>query len=228
MIKEQTQDRDPRTLLSRLAAQAGLVVPRETEEAFTAYLQELQRWNRRINLTALRLEREIVIKHFLDSLMALKVVPDWSGRRIVDLGAGAGFPGLPLRLAVPGVRLALVEASFKKAAFLSAVARKLGATDVRIVRERIERFATHAANRREFDVVLIRALGKRERLLPLAAPLVAPGGRILLWRGKDGGEQAYWEGEADRWGFALETRLPYWLPGGEGIRHLIVLKRREP
>lgn len=215
----------PRTLLSHLAAQAGLVLPRETEAAFTAYLQELQRWNRRVNLTALRAEREILVKHFLDSLMALKAIPGWSGRRVVDLGTGAGFPGLPLRLAVPEIRLVLVEASFKKAAFLSAVVRMLGVPDVRIAQERIEQFAEHAANRQGFDAVLIRALGKRERLLPLAAPLVASGGRVLLWRGKDQGERTYWESEAGRRGFSVERRFPYRLPDGEEVRQIVVLKR---
>ncbi|HXP48216.1 MAG TPA: 16S rRNA (guanine(527)-N(7))-methyltransferase RsmG [Terriglobales bacterium] len=156
-------------------------------EQVSAYLDLLLRWNARINLTAVRDPESIVTRHFGESFFAARQVLKkqeaagsgqeagvGSQERAIDLGSGAGFPGLPLKIFAPGLALTLIESSQKKAVFLKEAVRTLALTGVDVFAGRAEDFAAAA------DLVTLRAVERYERALGAAARLVAPGGRLAL------------------------------------------------
>jgi len=152
----------------------GLSAPQLAQ--LSAYLDLLLRWNARINLTAVRDAENIVTRHFGESLFAARRLfpaPDASGD-VIDLGSGAGFPGLPLKIHAPALRLALIESRNKKAAFLNEVVRALDLRDVQVFCGRAEDFPGRAG------LVSLRAVERFTAALPVAARLVAPGGRLAL------------------------------------------------
>jgi 16S rRNA (guanine527-N7)-methyltransferase len=158
-------------------------------EHISTYIDILIRWNSRINLTAIRTPEEIVTRHFGESLFAARhlfpqpssvssvssVVKDFDPPcSVADVGTGAGFPGLPLKIWKPDLSLTLIESNHKKATFLREVTRALTLTDVNIQITRAESIKT------KFDVVTLRAVEHFEKILPIAAALVAPAGRLAL------------------------------------------------
>jgi 16S rRNA (guanine527-N7)-methyltransferase len=155
----------------------------------STYIDILIRWNSRLNLTAIRTPEEIVTRHFGESLFAARhlfpkpssvppaspVVKGLSSHcTAADVGTGAGFPGLPLKIWQPGLSLTLIESNHKKATFLREISRALTLTDVNIQNARAESIQT------KFDVVTLRAVEHFEKILPTAAALVAPFGRLAL------------------------------------------------
>jgi len=150
--------------------------------SISTYIDILLRWNARINLTAIRDPEEIVTRHFGESLFAARYLFPASssvssvvkGLAVADVGSGAGFPGLPLKLWDPHLALTLIESNHKKSAFLREVARALTLTGINIQTDRAETLAT------TFDVVTLRAVERFEAILPAAAALVAPTGRLAL------------------------------------------------
>jgi len=157
-------------------------------QAISTYIDLLERWNSRINLTAIRNPDEIVTRHFGESLFAARHLfpatttsandqrPTTNDRiTVADLGSGAGFPGLPIKLWAPEISLTLIESNHKKATFLREVTRALTLTDVNIQTARAETLTGIA-----FDVVTLRAVERFESILPVAAGLVAPSGRLAL------------------------------------------------
>lgn len=158
----------------------GLELPPQALDQFRTYLEELQRWNARVNLTGLKTSQDIVSKHFLDSLAVLPYLGDASS--LADLGAGPGFPGLALKLARPSLTLTLVEARAKKAAFLQYLVSRLHLQGVEVAQVHL----TPALARQwgpRFAAVASRAAFPLNRFLELAAPLLLPGGRVLALKG---------------------------------------------
>jgi 16S rRNA (guanine527-N7)-methyltransferase len=141
------------------------------------YIDILLRWNARINLTAIRDPEEIVTRHFGESLFAARqLFPSAArmGTAVADLGSGAGFPGLPIKLWAPGITLTLIESNHKKAIFLREVARSLTLTDVNVQNARAEDLT------QTFDVVTLRAVERFADILPVAVRLLAPAARLAL------------------------------------------------
>ncbi len=138
--------------------------------ALSTYLDLLLRWNQRLNLTAIRDPDEIVTRHFGESLFtAAQLLPDPKvSLHAVDLGSGAGFPGLPLKIYAPNLRLTLIESQHKKATFLREVIRALHLRDAEVFAARAETFSGHA------DLVTLRAVERFEAALPVAARLLSP------------------------------------------------------
>ncbi len=173
-------DYKPLDLLQEGAAVLGLHLPPPVLEQFCVYLEELQRWNARINLTALKTDRDIIIKHFLDSLAVLPYLGDAAS--LADLGSGPGFPGLALKLARPLLCLTLVEARAKKAAFLQYLTARLQLQGVEVAQVHLTPMLARQWGPR-FDAVTSRAAFPLARFLKLAAPLLLPGGRIMALKG---------------------------------------------
>ncbi len=158
-------------------------LPGELQEQLRLYLDLLLRWNARMNLTAVRDPEQIVTRHFGESLFGARVLlGDIDGAQtpipVADIGSGAGFPGIPLKLWRPQIDLTLIESQNKKATFLREVIRTLTLESAEVFCGRVEQWGQTA------DLVTLRAVEKFERVLPVAAGLVAPGGRLGLFLGE--------------------------------------------
>ena len=171
---------DPLALLTEGIAALDLELAPATLEHLRIYLKELKLWNAKTNLTALKTDRDIVIKHFLDSLAVLPFLD--GAASVMDLGSGGGFPGLVLKIARPEITLTLVEARERKAAFLEYLTARFALTGVEVVQTHL---TPSLAQKREpkVAVVVSRAAFILPRLLELAAPLLAPGGVVLALKG---------------------------------------------
>lgn len=157
-------------------------------ELFALYHRELLLWNRRINLVSERTSQEIVIRHFIDSLTPVPWI-ERPGGLLIDLGSGGGFPGLPLRIALPALQATLVESSRKKTSFLAHIVRTLGLDNVRIIQERVETLSGEPACAGAFDTLLSRAAFKLPELLRLASFFLKPEGLLIALKGPDPREE---------------------------------------
>jgi 16S rRNA (guanine527-N7)-methyltransferase len=153
----------------------------EAAAALARFLELLERWNRVHNLTGIRNRDELVDRHLAESLA---LAPFVVGPRACDIGSGAGLPGIPLAVVLPGISFALIESRRKRASFLRQARAALGLDNVEVLNARAEDVATGP-----FDTVLARAVAPPAELLGLAGPLVAPGGRLVLLSGEDKGRE---------------------------------------
>jgi 16S rRNA (guanine527-N7)-methyltransferase len=169
-------------LLADTAARWGLPLDQAQLDQFATYTAELRRWNERVNLMAVADEPRIATRHFLDSL---RCALSWGTavRSLIDVGAGAGLPGLPLKILRPDLRLTLVESIGKKAAFLHHVVAVLELTDVTIVAGRAEAVGQDVAHREQYDVAVARAVAALRVLAEYCLPLCCAGGRFLAPKG---------------------------------------------
>lgn len=153
-------------------------------EAFKIHFRELADWNTRMNLVSIRSAGEVLWRHYADSLAVAGVIAknDDGGRRVADLGTGAGFPGLPVAIARPDLSLTLVESITKKCTFIEHMVATLGLKNVRVVNQRAEELGQDRAFRAQFDTVLSRAVSKFSPNLEIALPLVKNGGRFLVYK----------------------------------------------
>lgn len=173
-----------RTLLVEGAERLGVSLDETAIERFSRYLDLLQLWGSKINLTSRREDEEIVVYHFLDSLAAVPLLVSTPPIRLVDLGAGAGLPSLPLKFALPDLTVLLAESVRKKVAFCQEVIRATGITGVSAVWGRGEELGKRPEHRRTYHCAVSRALGQSADVAKLALPFLVPGGRILLYKGE--------------------------------------------
>jgi len=168
-------------ILSGGANELGIDLDDESLALFGTYLTELKAWNRKINLTAIESDREIVTKHFLDSLAPCRYLGGVS--KLLDLGAGGGFPGLPIKIAEPSVEVVLMDAVEKKVHFMRHIIRKLGLKGASAVAGRAEDPALRARLAGSFDAVISRAFTEIGGFLALAEPYLAPDGVVVAIKG---------------------------------------------
>jgi len=164
------------------AQKMGLHLSPEQLEQFETYYHELVDWNRRVNLTSITGYEEVQVKHFLDSLtVTLVLKPTVVGKSfsVVDVGTGAGLPGIPLKILLPDVKLVLLEATAKKADFLRHFMSELRLDDVEVVVGRAEELAHDARYREKFELVLSRAVAPLPTLVELTLPFCAVGGSFV-------------------------------------------------
>jgi 16S rRNA (guanine527-N7)-methyltransferase len=161
----------------------GIEPDRAQVGAFMLYLAELKKWGRAYSLTSLKADRDIVIKHFLDSALFLKALSA-DVRSVADVGSGAGFPGLPVKVLRPALEVHLIEPSQKKAAFLRNVIRRLGLKGITVVERRVE-----AVEGLVVDAALTRALFKAGDFAERAGHIVKEGGVFILSKGPRAGEE---------------------------------------
>lgn len=194
-------------------------------EQFFLYRQELLEWNERFNLTAITDPADVLIKHFLDSVALLSVF-DKEDARVLDIGAGPGFPGLPLKIVRPRWRVVLLEATGKKVTFLRYMLEVLRLGDVEAVHGRAEELAHRREYRGAFDMVTARAVATLPTLLEYAAPFCRVGGQMIFPKKGDlAGELAQGNAAARQLGAVLQGDSAVTLPGLDDGRRLLVYEQ---
>ncbi len=166
------------------AEQLGATLTPQQVDQFAHYQALLLEWNARMNLTAVRKPAEIRIRHFLDSLSCARVMGNLNGRSLIDIGTGAGFPGLPLKILFPQLKLTLVESVAKKGQFLQAVIDALSLDDVNVLLERAELLGQQPQHRQQYDWATARAVAELRVLVEYLLPLCRVGGKVLAQKGE--------------------------------------------
>lgn len=172
--------------LARGSAELGIELDEAQLEQFRRFHAELVDWNTRANLTTVTGWEQVQVRHFLDSLAVLPALPAGlldRGGRILDVGSGAGLPGIPLRIALQGLKLTLMDATAKKASFLTHVTGALGLTDVQVLSGRAEDLGHDPELREGFDAVVARAVVKLPVLAELCLPFCRRGGLVVAHKG---------------------------------------------
>ena len=194
----------------------GQSLPDGAGPRIATLLAELERWNRKVNLTAIRDPKAMVSGHILDSLV---VRPFLEGSRVLDVGTGAGFPGLPLAIAEPGVDFALLDSNGKKIGFVRHAIGMLGLSNATAIKARAEDYAPVE----RFDTVIARALASVPRLLELAGHLIREEGVLLALKGKHPAEELEPVKEIPGWKYVVTDVT---VPGLEShARHVVCLRR---
>ena len=215
--------------LKEQVAEFGLSLDEEQVAHFATYQTMLQEWNQRFNLTAIDDAAGIQVRHFLDSLTCATVTGDLNGRRLIDVGTGGGFPGLPLKILYPQLRLTLVESVSKKTRFLEALVAELGLEDVTILDERAETVAQQEAHRAQYDWAVARAVAELRVLVEYLLPLCRPGGRALAQKGESARAEAEDAAEAvERLGGGRPAFHTVRLPGRDVTHYLVVVEKVAP
>jgi 16S rRNA (guanine527-N7)-methyltransferase len=196
-----------------------------------AFLQRLESANEQVNLVSYESSEELVLSHVVDSLAVLDAVPQTFHRmaRCVDVGTGAGFPGIPLSLARPGWSVCLVESIQKKAAFVQSAVEALALANCTVKSDRAEDLAREPDHRETYDLAFCRAVGRFATGLELVLPLLRVGGCWLAHRGEDGLTEAEAaEPVAKRLGGTVTGHHAYQLPHRDKTRYIVRVEKREP
>lgn len=217
-------NRETSELLGRCAAELGIELDPNELGRFGSFAAELKKWNRKINLTAIRDDRDIVIKHFADSLTLLRAV-DKTGS-LLDIGSGGGFPAIPVKIMLPKLSVVSVDAVEKKIMFQRQVARLLHLHEFTALHVRGEELVKSYAD--HFDWVVSRAFSDLPYFASLALPLLKDSGRIIAMKGKEGREEAEAcvKQLADLGATVIEC-ISLKLPVSGDVRCLVVMKKRD-
>lgn len=191
--------------------QAGIDLPEPVQHKLLDYLALLQKWNKVHNLTAVRDPEEMVTLHLLDSL---SVLPHIKAKRLLDVGSGAGLPGIPLALCLPGLQVTVMDSSHKKASFMRQAKAELGIANLEVVCGRVENFRPEQL----YDVVISRAFSDLAEFVVLTRHLCAPGAEWLAMKG------VYPYDELAQLEIQPAQVIPLKVPGLQAQRHLVFLK----
>jgi 16S rRNA (guanine527-N7)-methyltransferase len=179
VMKERETD-----ILASAAATLGVMLTETARKLFGIYYEELTMWNERINLVSIKSPQDIWIKHFIDSLTVIPYLTE-PECKLLDIGSGAGFPGIPLKIAVPSLTVYLLEASRKRVSFLKHICRLLKLEGIHVIHKRVEEAALEDAYIGTFDMVISRASFKLPELLHISAPFLKREGTLFAMKGKD-------------------------------------------
>jgi 16S rRNA (guanine527-N7)-methyltransferase len=206
----------PVELFKKGLSELGITFTEERGNAFMTYLSELKKWNKAYNLTGLKTDEDIIIKHFLDSLLYLKALPD-GPLKVADIGSGAGFPGIPVKIMRPEIEMYLIEPTGKKTAFLRHITRHLHLNDIHVIEKRIEDTKVSDEIPSPVDAAVTRALFDVREFINKASHLVRQDGILVLSKGPKAEEEVRELREVK-----YEV-LPFTLPLSDMQRHIIVI-----
>ena len=208
-------------LLTHGAMELGIELSEKQVELFIEYLANLQDWNKKINLTSIKEDEGIIVNHFLDSISVAPIIED--NRSLLDIGSGGGFPGIPIKIVRPELRVTLMDSVNKKVSFLKDTVRKLGLKDINAIWGRAED-SENDIPRKHFDYVVNRAVGTITDTLKLSLPYVSADGVIILMRGKKGALEWAQESIELKENYKLVDYKEFTLPGNDSERIIIILK----
>jgi len=204
----------------------GLRLNREQLNALEQYERELLDWNSRFNLTAIRDSQGIQVKHFLDSLTCFLAFKDSMGGKVIDIGTGAGFPGIPIKIVFPQLEVTLVESIGKKSDFCRHMIKLLDLDGIHVIQERAEILGQSPAYREKYDWAVARAVAILPTLSEYLLPFVQVGGRVLAMKGESGPAEAQSAEKAIHLlGGHLKQIIPITLPGVVEERYLVVIDK---
>jgi 16S rRNA (guanine527-N7)-methyltransferase len=207
-----------KTLLKDEAKKEKIFLKKEQVELFEKYLFLIEEWNKKINITSIKNQEEVAIKHFIDSLLVLKHVP-LSGR-VADIGTGGGFPGIPLKIAEPSLEIFLIEPIRKRANFLRNVISNLNLKKITVFNGRAENFN----EKEKFGFTISRALSNIKIFCELSLPLLKPGGYLVAMKGKETEKEIAALKSLEK-KIKVIKNIRFELPQKSGARSIIVLKK---
>jgi len=213
-----------RRFVAHGAEELGIALPDGALTRFATYYELLEKTNRSVNLTSIRGAEDVARLHFLDSIALLKAT-SFAESRVIDIGSGAGFPGIPLKIADPTIELTLLEATHKRVAFLSELCATLEIKAV-CLHERAEELANKNDMRERYDIAVSRAVARLNALSELCLPFVRVGGVFIAMKGVDSADELKEAHNAiGTLGAVLQGCHDYTIPGTD-VRHLAVLIRK--
>ena len=203
--------------------------PPTFQEQFIQYRDELLEWNSQFNLTAIRSPEEIETKHFMDSLSLLPILQKYQVKSLIDIGTGAGFPGIPLKIVDPALKLVLVESVEKKAKFCRHIIQTLNLNDSDVIVERAEAAGQKKNYREQFDCAVARAVAALPALLEYLLPLVHVGGLVIAQKSAAVDEEIKQAKNACAilGGGKIQVK-PVTIPGLEAERNLVIIEKVKP
>ncbi|MCD5401519.1 16S rRNA (guanine(527)-N(7))-methyltransferase RsmG [candidate division NPL-UPA2 bacterium] len=193
---DRPMDNELRNLLREGAAEVGAPLEEEQAGKLLLHLKMIREWNKKINLTSTSDCRQLLLKHFIDSLTCIPLLPARPQIRLIDVGTGAGFPGVVLKVYRPDIELALLDSSGKRCAFLSHLLKKLGLNKTRVFGGRAEDYGREPEHRESYDVAVSRAVAHLRILVEYGLPFLRLGGLFICQKGPKGREEIKEAGEA--------------------------------
>lgn len=207
----------------------GIELTEQQLHQFETYYQLLVEWNQKINLTAIVERNEVYVKHFYDSISLSFFIPFSNVLRLADIGSGAGFPSLPLKIVFPHLQVTIVDSLKKRIHFLQHVVERLELENIDCVHGRAEDIGREPAHRDQYDLVTARAVAKLNVLHELCLPFAKVGGRFVAMKGSDIDEEMK---NSERSMKLLHGKLQhvhrFELPDSEGTRHIVVYEKIKP
>lgn len=216
----------PRTTLASGAQEMGISLDEHQLDQFDALTELLLEWNSKFNLTRITDRVEIAVKHYLDSISLLAYLKMKKDASVIDVGTGAGLPGVPLKILNPDIKLTLLDSVQKKLSFAEAAAQELGLSDVSLIHARAEDAGREKANRERFDTVVSRAVSRLTVLSELCLPFCKVGGEFAAYKGPDVDDEASEAGRAIKLlGGKLEGIHRFTLPSSDLQRTILLIRK---
>ncbi|UII55959.1 16S rRNA (guanine(527)-N(7))-methyltransferase RsmG [Cytobacillus spongiae] len=213
---------------TKMLAEKGISLSPEQLDQYELYFQTLVEWNEKMNLTAITDREGVYLKHFYDSISAAFYYDFSKPYRICDVGAGAGFPSIPLKIAFPNLHITIVDSLNKRIHFLEHLAKELKLDHVRFIHDRAETFGQNKDHREAYEVVMARAVARLSVLSELCLPLVEVGGTFIAMKGASANDEL----EAGKkavsvLGGKVEQSHSFLLPFEESERNLLIIKKEK-
>lgn len=196
----------------------------EVLNKFWVYMTNLLEWNEKINLTAITDEDDIILKHFIDSLTILEYIPEKSN--VIDVGTGAGFPGIPLKIVREDINMTLMDSLNKRITFLNEIINKLGLKKINAIHSRAEELAKMPEHREKYDIAVSRAVANLSTLSEYMIPFVKVGGKCICMKGSNIEEELKTAKNAIKeLGGEIEKVINFKLPDSDNERNIIIIKK---